>query len=176
MDVEQLTPFADEVRRCTMECKERLEQYLRENGVPYLAASHPPAFTAPEVAAAMHAPGKQVAKVVMIKAGDSLVMCVLPANAHINLRLLADLLNTPDARLAHEEEFSALFPDCLLGAMPPFGNLYGIPVYLDTLLTDDPEIIFQAGSHTDTIRIRYADYVRLAKPQIASFALQKSAI
>ena len=154
-----------------MGCKEQLERYFRENGVPFLTMSHPPAFTAPEVAAAQHVPGKQVAKVVMVKAGDRVIMCVLPANSHVDFRLLADCLKVENACLAHEEEFSSLFADCLLGAMPPFGNLYNIPVYLDALLTDDPEIVFQAGTHTDTIKIRYADYVRLVKPQVAPFAL-----
>jgi Ala-tRNA(Pro) deacylase len=154
-----------------MECKERLERYFRENGVPYIAMSHPPAFTAPEVAAAQHIPGKQVTKVVMAKAGDQVVMCVVPANKHVDFRLLAVALKAPEARLAHEEEFSPLFPDCLLGAMPPFGNLYNLPVYLDTSLSDDPELVFQAGTHTDSIKIRLSDYLRLAKPQVIQLAL-----
>ena len=154
-----------------MACKERLEQYFRDNGVPFVAMSHPPAFTAPEVAAAQHVPGKQVVKVVMVKAGEHVVMCAVPANKHVDLRALAALLHTDDARLAHEEEFAPLFPDCLLGAMPPFGHLYGVPVYMDASLTDDPEIVFQAGTHTDTMKIRNADYMRLVKPQVASFAL-----
>ncbi len=154
-----------------MECKERLERYFRENGVPFVALTHPPAFTAPEVAAVQHVPGKQVAKVVMVSAGGSLVMCVLPANAHISFRLLAGILNSTEARLAHEDEFSHIFSDCLLGAMPPFGNLYNIPVYLETSLTDDSELVFQAGTHTDAMRLRYSDYVRLVKPHIAQFAL-----
>ena len=154
-----------------MTCKERLEQYFRDNAVPYIAQSHPPAFTAPEVAALLHVPGKQVVKVVLVKAADRIVMCAVPANKHVDVRALATLLNAPDARLAHEEEFAPLFPDCLLGAMPPFGHLYGVPVYLDALLTDDPEIVFQAGTHTDTMKIRLSDYTRLVKPQVASFVL-----
>ncbi len=154
-----------------MECKERLERYFRENNVPFLTMTHPPAFTAPEVAAMQHVPGKQVAKVVMAKAGDSPVMCVVPANKHVDLRRLGEILQASDVRLAHEDEFSVLFPDCMLGAMPPFGNLYGVPIYLDTSLTDDPEIVFQAGTHIDSIKIRYVDYVRLAAPQIAPIAL-----
>lgn len=154
-----------------MTCKERLEQYFRENAVPYISTSHPPAFTAPEVAAAQHVPGKQVIKVVMAKAGERIIMCAVPANKHVDFRALAALLHESDARLAHEEEFAPLFPDCLLGAMPPFGHLYNVPVYLDKSLTDDPEIVFQAGTHTDTLKIRYSDYVRLVKPHIASFVL-----
>jgi Ala-tRNA(Pro) deacylase len=105
----------------------------------------------------------------MVVAGGKLIMCVLPANAHVDLRRLSAIIGAPDARLAHESEFAARFPDCLLGAMPPFGNLYGVPVYLDAALTDDPEIVFQAGTHTDTIKIRYVDYARLVRPEIASF-------
>jgi len=154
-----------------MECKTRLEEYFRQNRVPFQTMTHPPAFTAPEVAAAQHVSGIQVAKVVMAKAGDKLVMVVLPATKHVNFRLLSDYLHVPDIRLAREDEFSTLFPDCLLGAMPPFGNLYSIPVYVDVSLTNDPEIVFQAGTHTDTMKIRYSDYARLVNPQVAPFAL-----
>jgi len=154
-----------------MECKSRLEQYFRQNGVPFQSMTHPPAYTAPEVAAAQHVPGKQLAKVVMAKAGQSLLMLVLPANKHVDFRKVAELAHVPEVRLAREEEFSSIFPDCMIGAMPPFGNLYGIPVYVDTSLTDDPEIVFQAGTHTDTIKIRYADYARLVKPQVGQIAL-----
>ena len=154
-----------------MECKERLERYFRENGVPFITMNHPPAFTAPEVAAAQHVPGKQVAKVVMVMADSALVMCVLPANAHVNVRLLADLLTAAEARPAHEDEFASIFPDCLLGAMPPFGNLYNVPVYCDPSLLDAPEIVFQAGTHSDAVKIRSADYVRLVTPRVAQFAL-----
>ncbi len=155
-----------------MECKERLVQYFRENGVPFQSMTHPQAFTAQEVAAAQHVPGKQVAKVVMARAGDKMVMLVLPASFRVNFRLLADVLKVREVHLASEEEFAALFPDCLAGAMPPFGNLYDIPVYVDISLTEDPEIVFQAGTHVDTMKIRYADYARLVKPQVAQFALR----
>ena len=154
-----------------MECRRRLEQYFRANSVPYQSMTHPPAYTAPEVAASQHVPGKQVAKVVMAMAGERLVMLVLPATAHVNFARLAEALQVPLALLAREEDFSALFADCMVGAMPPFGNLYDIPVYLDASLTDDPEIVFQAGTHTDTIKIRCSDYVKLVKPDVARFAL-----
>jgi Ala-tRNA(Pro) deacylase len=154
-----------------MVCKERLEQYFRENGIPFRHVTHPPAFTAPEAAAAQHVPGKQVAKVVLAKADDALVMCVVPANKHVDLRALARMVGVAEARLAREDEFSTLFADCELGAMPPFGNLYGIPVYLDVSLTDDPEIVFQAGTHTDSMKIRYPDYERLIHPQIVQVAM-----
>jgi Ala-tRNA(Pro) deacylase len=152
-----------------MVCKDRLEQYFRENDVPFRNMTHQAVFTAPEAAAAQHVPGKQVAKVVLVQAADGLVMCVVPANKHVDFRRLAEL-HLAVARLAHEDEFSVLFSDCELGAMPPFGNLYGIPVYLDVSLTDDPEIVFQAGTHTDSMKIRYPDYVRLVHPQIVDIA------
>ncbi len=154
-----------------MECRRRLALYFRANSVPFQSMTHPPAFTASEVAASQHVPGKQVAKVVMAMASERLVMLVLPANAHVNFGHLAEALQSPAARLAHEEEFSSLFSDCIVGAMPPFGNLYDIPVYLDASLTDDPEIVFQAGTHTDTIKIRCSDYMKLVKPEVARFVL-----
>ncbi|MEW6231577.1 MAG: YbaK/EbsC family protein [Chloroflexota bacterium] len=154
-----------------MNCKERLEKYLRDNGVSFQTMLHPTAYTAQEVAAAQHIPGKQVAKVVMAKADDRMVMLVLPAPSRIDFDKLKGLLEVKDVRLAKEEEFGDIFPDCNLGAMPPFGNLYDIPVYVDTSLTEDLEIVFQAGTHRDTMKIRYADYARLVNPKIGSFAL-----
>ena len=153
-----------------MACKERLEQYFRENDVPFRSVTHEAVFTAPEAAAAQHVPGKQVAKVVLVQTTDALVMCVVPANKHVNFGALANILHVAEARLAHEDEFSILFSDCELGAMPPFGNLYGLAVCLDVALTDDPEIVFQAGTHTDSMKIRYPDYMRLVHPQIVDVA------
>jgi Ala-tRNA(Pro) deacylase len=154
-----------------MECRKRLEQYLQSNGVPFHSMTHAVAFTGPELAAAQHVPGKQVAKVVMAKAGDRLVMLVLPAHKRANFQLVAEALGVSEAMLAHEDEFSSLFPDCMVGAMPPFGNLYGVPVYLDAGLTDDPEIVFAAGTHTDSIRLRFADYIKLVNPTIATLTV-----
>jgi Ala-tRNA(Pro) deacylase len=155
-----------------MACKARLETYFRENGVPFQSATHTEVFTASELAAAQHIPGRQVVKVVMVKAGDALVMLVAPANVRIQLDLLAAILHVPEVRLAHENEFTPLFPDCMLGAMPPFGNLYGVRVYLETSLTDDPELVFPAGTHTETMRIRLSDYLKLVRPEISQFAMQ----
>lgn len=154
-----------------MNCKERLEKYLQDNGVSFQTMLHPTAYTAQEVAAAQHIPGKQVAKVVMAKADDRMVMLVLPAPSRIDFDKIKGLLGVKDVRLAKEEEFGGVFPDCNLGAMPPFGNLYDIPVYVDTSLTEDLEIVFQAGTHRDTMKIRYADYARLVNPKIGRFAL-----
>jgi Ala-tRNA(Pro) deacylase len=153
-----------------MECRERLAKYLRDNGVEFKAVSHPTAFTAQEIAAAEHVPGRQFAKVVMALADKQPVMLVLPASHRIELPKLKSVLQIKNARLAKEDEFQGIFPDCETGAMPPFGNLYSVPVYVDTALTGDPEIVFNAGSHRVTLRIKYSDYARLARPTIAEFA------
>jgi Ala-tRNA(Pro) deacylase len=155
-----------------MTCKERLEKYFQDNGVPYQTMTHPQAFTAQEVAAAQRVSGRQVAKVVIVKAGEQMVMLVLPASYRVDFRRVAEALQVPHVRLATEDEFIGLFPDCLAGAMPPFGNLYNLPLYVDASLTEAPEIVFQAGTHVDTIKIRYEDYARLAQPHVAHFALQ----
>ncbi len=153
-----------------MDCKARLEQYFRENGVGFQAMTHPAAYTAQEVAAAQRVPGKQVAKVVMALADGKPVMLVVPASYRIDLAKLKAGLGAQEAQIAREKDFSALFPDCDTGAMPPFGNLYDVPVYVDRALTEDVEIVFQAGTHRDTMKIVYADYARLARPIVADFA------
>ena len=153
-----------------MNCKERLEAYLRDNKVPFQIIHHPLAYTAQEVAAAEHIPGKMLAKVVMVFADGKLAMLALPAPHRVDLSKAATVLKAKEVRLAHEEEFAAAFPDCEVGAMPPFGNLYDVPVYVDKTLTEDVDIVFNAGTHTDTISLRYADYERLVKPAVADFA------
>ncbi len=155
-----------------MLCRERLQRMLEEAGVPYQLMVHPVAYTAQEVAAHLHVSGYQVAKVVMAKVDDRLVMLVLPAPYRVDLERLCRALGAASARLAHEPEFAEVFPDCEVGAMPPFGNLYGIPVYVDRSLTRDPEIVFNAGTHRETLRMRYADYERLVRPQVLDFAVR----
>jgi Ala-tRNA(Pro) deacylase len=154
-----------------MDCKSRLEEYFRENHVEFQAMTHPMAYTAQDVAAAQKVKGKQVAKVVIGFADTQVVMLVLPASSRIDFQKLKDTLGAQEVRLAKEEEFSGLFPDCDTGAMPPFGNLYHVPVYVDRALTDDLEIVLQAGSHSDTIKLAYEDYTRLAQPVVADFAI-----
>lgn len=153
-----------------MDCKAKLEKYFHDNGVGYQAMMHPTAYTAQDVAAAQEVKGKQIAKVVMVLADAQVVMLVMPASYRIDFPKLKTALKAKDARLAREEEFSNLFPDCDTGAMPPFGNMYNVPVYVDRSLTEDPEIVFQAGSHRDTMKIRYEDYARLAQPVVGDFA------
>lgn len=152
-----------------MDCKERLEAYLREHGVAYNLQHHARAYTAQEVAAAEHLPGKLLAKVVMAYADGRLAMLAIPASRRVDLARLAEVFGAKDVRLAHEIEFAACFPDCEVGAMPPFGNLYQVPVYVDRELAEDETIVFQAGTHTDTMSIQYADFERLVQPEVADF-------
>ena len=153
-----------------MGCKEELEAYLRESKVPFQVQHHAVAYTAQEVAAAEHIPGRMLAKVVMVLGDGKLAMFVLPAPARLDLEKVAAALGIKEARLAHEEEFADRFPGCEVGAMPPFGNLYDLPVYVDKSLAEDETIVFEAGTHTDTMSMKYADYERLAKPASAEFA------
>jgi Ala-tRNA(Pro) deacylase len=154
-----------------MAARQRLERYLREEGVPFETMIHSVAYTAQEVAAAQHTPGKQLAKVVLVDADGRLVMLVLPASFRIDFPKLKSVLKAKKARLATEEQFAGSFTDCEVGAMPPFGNLYNLPVYVDEAVTAVPEIVFKAGTHTTSIKMRYADYQRLASPSIADFAI-----
>ncbi len=155
-----------------MTCKERLEQYLRDNGVGFEVMTHGQAFTMQEVAAALHVPGHQVAKVVMVVADGQLKMLVLPAPFRLSFPRVRELVGAKNVRLAQEEEFADLFPDCALGAMPPFGNLYDLPVYVDELLSEAEDIIFRIGTHRHTMRIPYSDFYRLCQPAVGEFARQ----
>lgn len=145
----------------------RLPAFLREQGVPFQTQHHAQAFTAMEIAASEHVPGRMLAKVVMLTDGDKLSMAVLPAPQHVDLGKAREVVGGGELRLAEEDEFSARFPDCEVGAMPPFGNLYDLPVYVDRALTDDETIVFNNGSHTDTMSLAYKDFERLVKPTVA---------
>jgi len=154
-----------------MSCKERLEAYLRENKIPFEVQHHARAITAQEVAATEHVPGKMFAKTVMVMAdAEEMAMLMLPAPHHVNTEKAAAALGAGDVHLASEEQFGDTFPDCEVGAMPPFGSLYGVPVYVDDVLTEDEIIVFRAGTHTDTMSVRYADFERLVEPTVAKFA------
>lgn len=155
-----------------MGCKEDLEAYLRENKVPFQMQHHAVAYTSQEVAAAEHIPGRMLAKVVMVMGDGKLAMFTLPAPARVDMDKAAALLGAKEARLAHEEEFADRFPGCEVGAMPPFGKLFDLPVYVDKSLAEDETIVFEAGTHTDTMSMKYADYQRLAEPNAGEFARQ----
>jgi Ala-tRNA(Pro) deacylase len=153
-----------------MTCKDRLEAYLREQQVPFEMQQHRATFTAQDVAAIEHIPGKLVAKVVIAFADSNMIMLVLPASRRVDLARVREEIGAQEVVLAGEREIAMAFRDCEVGAMPPFGNLYGVPVYVDQQLTEDDTIAFQAGTHTDTMHMKYADYARLVQPTIADFA------
>jgi Ala-tRNA(Pro) deacylase len=155
-----------------VDCKDRLEAYLREKEVPFEVRHHPRAITAQEVAASEHVPGKMLAKTVMVLADGKMIMLALPAPYQVDVDKAGKVLGG-EVRLAHEEEFENTFPDCEVGAMPPFGNLYEVPVYVEAALAEDETIVFRAGSHTDTMGVSYADFERLVKPTIAEFAASR---
>lgn len=148
----------------------RLEQYLVENATFFTHTVHGPAFTARDAAHRDRTPLREMAKTVVFIGDGGYGIAVLPSNTHIDLPLLADSLGLTELRLATEEELLALFPDVELGAMPPFGNLYGIPVYLDERLLNEPMIAFNAGTHTDTVHMRTREFIRLADALVVSFA------
>jgi Ala-tRNA(Pro) deacylase len=145
----------------------RLKAFLDANGVRYTVLSHPPVFTAEAVAAAEHVPPQELAKVVIVKTDGRFRMLVLPASRKVDLRKLPDRR----ARLATEAEFAHLFPHCEPGAMPPFGNLFGLPVHVDRTLARDEEIVLQAGTHRDAVRMKYADFVRLVEPTVDDYTI-----
>ena len=148
----------------------KLIQFLDENNVKYITIRHSSAFTAQEIAAKAHISGKEIAKTVMIKIDGKMAMAVLPASLIVDFDSLKEIFGTTNVSLATEYEFKNRFPDCELGAMPPFGNLYDMEVYVAEPLSEDKEIAFNAGSHTELIRLSYEDYVRLVKPRIFRFS------
>ena len=145
---------------------QKLKNYLDNNKIKYVIISHSPAYTALEVAASAHIPGQKLAKTVMVKIDERLTMIVLPSRYKIDFNLLSVLTETKNVKLATEEEFSDKFPDCEVGAMPPFGNLYNIEVHVAETLTKDDEISFAAGSHSELIKLSYKDFEKLVKPTI----------
>lgn len=145
---------------------EKLKSFLDENAVKYVTIRHSPAYTASEIAQSAHIPGRELAKTVMVKVGNDLAMVVLPASQRVDTARVSQAAGGENVVLAKEEEFRARFPGCEVGAMPPFGNLYGMKVFLSPRLAKDEEIAFNAGSHTELIRLRYDDYERMEKSAI----------
>jgi len=148
----------------------RLEEFLKKNSINYKSLTHSEAFTAQEIAAAMHVHGREVLKSVMIKADGRFVMAVLPASSRVDFKKLKDVLKDNDLRLASETEFKSLFPDCEPGAEPPFGNLYNVETVVDRSVTEDEHIFFNAGNHYEAMEMDYKDFENLVKPKIADFA------
>jgi Ala-tRNA(Pro) deacylase len=148
----------------------KLKEFLDANGVKYVSINHSAAYTAQEIAASAHVHGKELAKTVMVTLDGRMAMAVVPAARKISFDLLRAASGAEDAQLAGERAFSDLFAGCELGAMPPFGNLYNMEVYVSKLLAADDEIAFNACSHTELIRLAYKDFERLVKPKVAKIA------
>ena len=148
----------------------KLKEFLDINKVKYVSITHSSAYTAMEIAALAHVPGKDLAKTVMIKVNGHMAMVVLPATHMIKMDLLKKTVGNENIRLATEQEFKDKFPDCEVGAMPPFGNLYSIEVYASSALKDDEEIVFNAGTHTELIKLSYKDFERLVNPKVAEIS------
>ncbi len=147
-----------------------VEEFLDSNNIKYVTISHSAAYTAQEVAASAHIPGKQLAKTVIVKVNGKMAMAVLPAFHRVDFDLLREAAGVSKVELASEEEFEGKFVDCEVGAMPPFGNLYGMEVFVTEVLAEDEEIAFNAGSHTELIRMSYRYFEALVKPKVTRFS------
>jgi len=143
----------------------KLKEYLDNQGVKYITISHSKAYTAMEVAESAHVKGKEMAKSVILKMDGKLAMAVLPATQMVHVERLKKAVGAKHVEIAEEQEFQGNFPGCEVGAMPPFGNLYGMDVYVDPHLTEDEEIAFNAGTHTELMWLRYKDFERLVQPK-----------
>lgn len=152
----------------------RVIEFLDKSGVDYRVTEHPPAFTAQQMAAAEHEPGKYVAKPVIVKVDGKCIMCVLAACYKIDLGALKNQLGAKSVELAEENEIGRIFPDCELGAEPPFGNLYDMPTVMDKALEKDDHIKFQSGTHDRAVRMAMRDYRKLVKPRVLEFSYHMS--
>ncbi len=148
---------------------QKVKDFLDTRGVKYITVKHSRAYTAQEIAARAHISGRDFAKTVIVFINGEMAMVVLPATQRIHLQELRDMLGTLDVRLAEEAEFRNAFPDCELGAMPPFGNLYQIPVYVAGPLAEEDEIAFNAGTHTEAIQMFFRDFEALVHPEVLEF-------
>jgi Ala-tRNA(Pro) deacylase len=144
----------------------RLKEFLNERGVKYVSIVHSSAYTAQEIAASAHVPGKELAKTVVVRIDDRTAMAVVPASLKVDFQLLCKVAEAKQAALCGELEFRDKFPGCEVGAMPPFGNLYDMEVFVSDELAEDEEIVFNAGSHTELIKLAYADFARLVEPRV----------
>ena len=147
----------------------KLKEFLDREKIKYVSIVHSTAYTAQEVAASAHITGKELAKTVIVQSDGKMAMAVLPANRKIVLQDLREVTGSDEVKFASEDEFKEKFQDCETGAMPPFGNLYGMEVYAAASLADNDEIAFNAGSHTEVIKMAYKDFERLVQPKVVSF-------
>ncbi|HEX9592360.1 MAG TPA: YbaK/EbsC family protein [bacterium] len=152
-----------------MPLSKKLKAFLDEKQIRYLTLHHSPAYTSQELAAATHISGRAWAKTVIVEADGKLMMAVLPATERVDVDALAKVLGVKMVRLAEEKVFKSRFPDCELGAMPPFGNLFEMPVVVSNTLAEDPEIVFNAGSHQIAFEMAFEDFRGLVEPTIAAF-------
>jgi Ala-tRNA(Pro) deacylase len=149
----------------------RLKEFLDKQHVKYVTINHSLAYTSQEIAQSVHLPGKELAKTVMVKIDGNMAMAVLPATEKVHVELLKQATGAKTVELARERDFQDRFPECDVGAMPPFGNLYGMDVFGATSLSKD-EIAFNAGSHSELVRMSYQDWARLVKPKILELSRQ----
>jgi Ala-tRNA(Pro) deacylase len=163
------------MRMSTDERLMNLVRYLDDQKVEYRVRRHVPAYKAHDVAAATHAPDSEMAKTLIVQAGQQKWMVILRADYRIDQRLLRDALEQHSIHMVPEEELETLFPNCEVGAMPPFGNLYGIPVIVNKQIAEEEEIVFNACTHSDSIRMKYRDFARLANPMVATVAVPEHA-
>jgi Ala-tRNA(Pro) deacylase len=147
---------------------QKLQDYLDQHDIQYVTINHSPAYTAQRIAELTRIPGKELAKTVIVKIDDKFAMAVLPASRRVDLRHLQEAIGADEVTLSSESEFNELFPDCEVGAMPPFGNLYNMGVYVAEQLTEDEEIAFNAGSHSELVKMSYSDFANLVTPQVVA--------
>jgi Ala-tRNA(Pro) deacylase len=149
---------------------QKLRDFLDRHSVKYVTIKHSPAFTAQEVAASAHIPGKELAKTVVVRLDGTMAMAVLPASYRVDMEQLKRATNASAVVLASEQEFKDMFPGSEVGAMPPFGNLFGMEVFVSKALAEDDDIAFNAGSHTELIRLPYRDFAELVKPKVINLS------
>lgn len=145
---------------------QKLKEFLDSHNVEYVTINHSPAYTAQRIAELAHIPGKELAKTVVVKLDGKFSMAVLPASHRVDLDYLKRGVTADNVEVASEAEFKNLFPDCEVGAMPPFGNLYDMDVYVAEKLTEDEEIAFNSGSHTELVKLSYKDFENLVSPKV----------
>lgn len=148
----------------------KLRNFLDSRNIKYQLIRHSPSYTAQEIAASAHISGQEMAKTVMVKVGGKMAMAVLPASHKVDFKLLEKVTGAKEVELANESEFADLFPGCELGAMPPFGNLFDMDVFVAESLAEDEEIAFNAGSHSELMKLTYKDFERVVEPKVVSFS------
>lgn len=152
---------------------QKLKDLLDQKGIKYISINHSPAYTARETAASTFVPRREFAKTIIVDLDGDAVMAVVPASRHVDTRALVELAAGGAARLATEDEFKTLFPDCEIGAMPPFGSLYGLRVFVDPMVTEVDDLCFNAGSHEQIIRMACSDYLEIEQPVIGAIAVKE---